>query len=207
MVPGKGIMLSHRLRTLRRSRGLSQIDLAEKAGLSQSYLSRLEQGVLANPSSSVLERLADALGVHVALLYGQPDGAENGKRLEGISVSGEVNVANGSGGEVRTVNSDMLVLPESLTAYRIREEGLVPGAGPGAHLLVVPSESPADGDLVVIRRGDRRWLRRVFRKPGQQLLLIPAGAESDSGLPPGTYGESEVEFEGRVRGIVYPPTD
>jgi len=48
------------------------MELAALAQVSQSYLSRLEKGVLANPSAEVVQRLADALSVPVALLYTNP---------------------------------------------------------------------------------------------------------------------------------------
>lgn len=67
--------LGRRIRELRRSKGLTQVEVAESADLSQSYLSRIEQGQLVNPTSDSVARLADALGVPVALLY-IPAGAE-----------------------------------------------------------------------------------------------------------------------------------
>jgi len=52
-----------RLRTLREKRGLTQVQLGEKAQLSQEYIARLETGTKANPSLDVLLRLAKGLGV------------------------------------------------------------------------------------------------------------------------------------------------
>lgn len=56
-----------RLKVLRRRRGLTQTELAARAGISRGYLSRLEIA-RQDPSLSVLEKLATALGVTVARL-------------------------------------------------------------------------------------------------------------------------------------------
>ena len=54
-----------RLRTLRESKGITQAELAKKAGVSRAYLSRLEMG-LHDPPLSRLRKLAAALRVKVA---------------------------------------------------------------------------------------------------------------------------------------------
>ena len=55
--------LGARIRSLREEIGLSQAQLAEQAGLSQGYLSQIENDEVQNPSASVLFRLAQALHV------------------------------------------------------------------------------------------------------------------------------------------------
>jgi transcriptional regulator with XRE-family HTH domain len=55
----------------REVRGLTQVELAKKAQLSQGYVSKLEVGDQKNPSIAVLKRLAKALGVPVAELLEQ----------------------------------------------------------------------------------------------------------------------------------------
>lgn len=51
------------LRNLRLARGLTQAELAARAGVDRSYVSRLERGQRANPSQDVLAALARVLGV------------------------------------------------------------------------------------------------------------------------------------------------
>jgi len=55
---------SARLRELRSNRGLTQVDLARKAGVTASYVWRLESGGAA-PGIDLVERLATALGTTV----------------------------------------------------------------------------------------------------------------------------------------------
>ena len=65
MTPGE--RMAKRLKTLRRRRGLTQEALAAKAGLSRTYLARLETA-RQDPTLSTLVKLAKALGVPVAAL-------------------------------------------------------------------------------------------------------------------------------------------
>ena len=55
--------LSERVRTLREAAGLSQQEIAIKADLSLSQISKLEQGKKADPRASTLIALALALGI------------------------------------------------------------------------------------------------------------------------------------------------
>ena len=59
--------MATRLRLLRERRGLTQEQLAEKSGVSRTYLARLETG-RQDPTLSTLEKLAKALGVKVGRL-------------------------------------------------------------------------------------------------------------------------------------------
>jgi transcriptional regulator with XRE-family HTH domain len=56
-----------RIKTLREHRGMTQEELAEKAGVSRTYLARLETA-RQDPTLSTLEKLAKALRVKVAKL-------------------------------------------------------------------------------------------------------------------------------------------
>ena len=57
-----------KLRAIRLQKKLTQVQLAEKAQLSQEYIARLETGSKANPSLDVLDRLAKGLKVKVGKL-------------------------------------------------------------------------------------------------------------------------------------------
>ncbi len=68
--PGQGLQkwmgyVSQKIQSLRKKEGLTQQELAEKSGLLQSHISRLEAGKH-SPSHATLKRLATALGVPVA---------------------------------------------------------------------------------------------------------------------------------------------
>ncbi len=66
-----GLTLGERVAELRRRRGVSQRELASEVRRSESWVSQVERGVMPVERLSVLQRLADALGVTVVDL--RPD--------------------------------------------------------------------------------------------------------------------------------------
>lgn len=67
-------MLGDKIRGIRKSEGLTVTALADKVGVSESYISQLERG-LADPSVSLLRRLAWALHTSVSAFFDE-EGAE-----------------------------------------------------------------------------------------------------------------------------------
>jgi transcriptional regulator with XRE-family HTH domain len=64
--------LGQTIKALREARGLSPAALADLARISRSYLSQIESGQMANPSATVLYRIARHLGTSIAILLGEP---------------------------------------------------------------------------------------------------------------------------------------
>jgi transcriptional regulator with XRE-family HTH domain len=58
------------LKTLREEKGLTQVELANKAKVERTYIVKLESGDKKNPSLDILKKLAKALGVPVTELLG-----------------------------------------------------------------------------------------------------------------------------------------
>ena len=56
------------IKRLRTERGLTQVELAKKAKVTQTYIAKIEGGDRVSPSLPVLKRLAKALGVPVTAL-------------------------------------------------------------------------------------------------------------------------------------------
>jgi len=63
------------LREWRRYRALSQVDLAQKAGVTEATISRLEQSGHSPPRPSTIRKLADALEIAPHELYAPPSTA------------------------------------------------------------------------------------------------------------------------------------
>ncbi|WP_349410683.1 helix-turn-helix transcriptional regulator [Pseudalkalibacillus sp. SCS-8] len=59
-------MIGKNIIGLRKKKGLSLTELAERAGISKSYLSNIERDVNTNPSIQVLLKLAHVLQVDIA---------------------------------------------------------------------------------------------------------------------------------------------
>lgn len=56
------------LKQLREANNMTQVELAKRASVTQTYIAKLEAGDKKNPSLEVLKRLARALGVPVTEL-------------------------------------------------------------------------------------------------------------------------------------------
>ena len=63
--------ISLRIRELRKAKGWSQAELAERAKVTQATVSRIEGGKVASLDLEVFEKLANALDVHPAVLIDQ----------------------------------------------------------------------------------------------------------------------------------------
>ena len=68
-----------RLKEVRESRGLTQVQLAEESGVGRPTISNIENGKTSGIDFEVLEKLANALGVNAAVLIDHTPG-EKGKR-------------------------------------------------------------------------------------------------------------------------------
>ena len=65
--------ISLRIRELRKAKGWSQAELAQRADVTQATVSRIEGGKVASLDLEVFEKLAKALDVHPAVLIDQKD--------------------------------------------------------------------------------------------------------------------------------------
>ena len=76
-------LLGMAIKTQRTSLGISQEELAYRAGLHRTYVSDLERGVR-NPSMDSIEKLARALQLSVSTLFEQASKDDGAKRTVGI---------------------------------------------------------------------------------------------------------------------------
>lgn len=72
-------MIGERIRKLRKSKGYSLSELADKAGVSKSYLSYLERDLQTNPSLQFLQKISISLGTNIEYLL---DGRSKDKKME-----------------------------------------------------------------------------------------------------------------------------
>jgi transcriptional regulator with XRE-family HTH domain len=57
------VKTGEKLKRYRRGAGLTQVELAEESGLSQSTITQIEKGNITEPRPGTLKALADALGI------------------------------------------------------------------------------------------------------------------------------------------------
>jgi len=67
-------MIGKRIQRIRKEKGLSLSELAERAGVAKSYLSSIERGLQSNPSIQFLEKVSTVLGLTVeAIIHEEPE--------------------------------------------------------------------------------------------------------------------------------------
>jgi len=85
--------LGKKIRQLREELGMSQAQLSSQGGLSQGYLSQLENDEVQNPSAAVIFRLAQALNVDPRVLMdaaGYDRGANGSESEFAVTVDPEL---------------------------------------------------------------------------------------------------------------------
>lgn len=70
--------LGEKVRAAREANGWKQRDLAQAMNISESYVSAIENGAIANPKADTITRLAAVLGVTPNDLLLDPEPAEAG---------------------------------------------------------------------------------------------------------------------------------
>jgi transcriptional regulator with XRE-family HTH domain len=129
--------VGHRLRELRRARGLTVGELATRADLTAGFISQLERD-LTSASLASLARICDVLGITIGyLLSGSPGVTVFRRDEQPIAEPGF------EGAEHRLV----VMRERRFNATRSRIE---PGAGPGEGLYTLP----ADVELVYVLDGE-----------------------------------------------------
>ncbi|MDN5860014.1 MAG: XRE family transcriptional regulator [Pseudonocardia sp.] len=174
------------LRMLRRERGWTLEVLAERAGMTKSYLSKVERGH-STPSIAVALSLAGALGVDVAALFGELDGTspieidratgrDAGAAATPSDGSTYLGIATGIAG--KQMLPFVLYPPADATPCTFRDHD-------GDEFVVVLSgevelrfpdrvERLAAGDSAYFRGGVAHYFRSVGPDPAEVLAVIAA---------------------------------
>lgn len=172
------VHLSRNLRTLREARGLTQQQMAKLSGVPRPTWANLESGV-ANPTLSVLARVADALQVRLEELIEPP------KSLAKLYKAAELPMRRRGAVQVRKL------LPESLPGLELERMEFAPGSAmtgiphtPGTreYLTCERGEielsvsgktwSLAAGDVVVFRGDQRHGYRNASQAPATAYSVI-----------------------------------
>lgn len=136
--PAEERELGTRIRRLREDRGHSLREVAESAGVSESFLSQVERGV-ASPSVASLRRIAEALGESVGSFFGGPAVAGTLVRVRDRR---------------RLVHpqrhwEDVLLTPPGSRRLQVILSTIEPGAGSGEE----PYTHDSDEECVIVLRG------------------------------------------------------
>jgi XRE family transcriptional regulator of biofilm formation len=79
---GRSDMIGKRVQQLRKEKGMSLTELAERAGVAKSYISSLERDIQKNPSIQFLEKIAGVLKVPVDRLIDPDEASEKDREVD-----------------------------------------------------------------------------------------------------------------------------
>jgi len=156
--------IGQRIRALRDERGMKQKALAERAGLSNEHLSKIELGKEMNLRASTIEAIAKALGVDSAFLqYGTASGREysTSEHTDPTKWAPAIGLARAGRSGFFTEQGypsfegfDKVERPPDLTGphvYGVKLEGdsMIPRFQEGDIVLVDPDVQPQAGNYVI----------------------------------------------------------
>jgi repressor LexA len=190
--------LGERIRKLREEKGITQAELARRAGLSPQYMCDIELD-RANPGLKVLERLASALEVSLGAMLDETLPFSRAEEVVEVPVIGRVP----AGGPVLSEETIIGYLP---LPRRFAEEGFIclevrgdsmEGVGiyDGDHVLVKLQPTAENGQTVVARVEGEVTVKRFYRV-GDKVRLEPANANYRP-IEPG-----QVEIIGVVKKVI-----
>lgn len=140
--PGESDRVGSRLREIRHAKGMAARDLAERAGVSAAYLSRLETGKV-SPTVASLSRVMQALGESVGALFERPHD-------QGPVVRADRRQLVRSHGV-----EDYRITPAWADRLEVLETVVQPGGGSGSS----PYSHPGDQECVLLLDGSLTiWL-------------------------------------------------
>ena len=175
---GSRIDFGEQVRALRVARRLTAAALAQQCGVSRSLVSQIETGRI-SPSLDVVRRLAAALAVPIAALFGPPDGTPEGATPEARPAV------------VRRDERKGLRLPRSRIMYELLSPNLR-GRLQVQWVELAPGEqAPHEG---FVHGGEECYVviegRVRFRVAGEEYVLDAGDALTfDSSLPHGASND------------------
>ena len=146
--------IAARLKALREARGVTKYRLAKLTGVSETYIYRIERGLIENPRRDTLQKLAQGLSITLAQLVGETGPLETWQLVE-QSLKAYIPVYTGIY-EVGMEAVDYVVCtrakipPETLRGYRIDGLSLEPEIRAGDTVIVDSAIVPTTGDLVLV---------------------------------------------------------
>lgn len=161
-----------RLKSLRERRGLSQNALAERSGVSNSTVSRIEKGVISSPGVDVLRKFADALRVDLSEITGErPLPPRRADIFEGVAYVPVMRVRVQASGaptwddtrETVVVSATMARGRPNIRAAIVSGRCMEPYVMPGERIVFDPDTHPQDRDMVVVTDDEGATLVKWFR--------------------------------------------
>lgn len=172
-------MLANRLKDLRKQKGLTLEELADKIGTSKQTIHRYENGTIANIPHEKIKLLAEALGTAPSALMGWDDGISSFDNilpistkllplLGTISCGQPVYAAEQHGSYISTskdMDADFCLRAngDSMIGARIYDGDLV---------FIKKQESVDNGEIAAVIIDDEATLKRVYYYPEESKIIL-----------------------------------
>lgn len=137
------MLLGKKIRKKRLEKGMKLVNVAQKTGYSQSYISQIERGII-NPSVVALQKIGDCFGVPTAFFF------ESEKESETVSEKNIVKFRNDPVGIVRKDERRGILYPSSHITYQLLSPDL---QGRMELLLINSPPGSSTGDESFIHEG------------------------------------------------------
>lgn len=165
--------VGERIKELRTSLGISQVDFADKIGISKQLLYKYEANVITNIPSDKLEIIADSLYTTPAYLMGWES-----NRKKGVEINVYGKVAAGIPLEMIEDIIDTEEIPEEMArsgtffGLRIKGDSMEPKILDGDVVIVRQQSDAESGETVIATiNGDSATCKRL-KKYGEGIALI-----------------------------------
>lgn len=196
--------VGERIKELREKRKMAGVHLAARAGINQSYLSKLERGK-AGFSEEGLTKIARALGTNVSTLFGNgslaPARVSNGLGVAVLTIEQAAlpadMISNGKIEGFILAEADNV---EDLFALYIRDQSNYPEFRIDDLVIIDRSASPRPGDMVIAVDGKGEAIFRRYRviKSGSRGAVVFALVPMNEDYP--TLRSDECPLS--VRGVM-----
>lgn len=211
------------LRTLRKKKGIGQVELAGMLGIGQSSLSRYESGQSDIPTD-ILTKMAEIFEVstdNILGLDGEPEPFGRAIEIQPelfpedevlIPVMVSLRCGFNSAGEP-CVFKDRKPVPVSwvrrwgknIVYVEAVGDSMVPTVTPGDLCICVPGSAWESGNIVVVNINDSDTIKRIKRTKDGGVDLIPDNEEYDTmHLTPDDISRFQVRVLGRIVKVIGP---
>ena len=148
-------MLGEKLRALRLERGLTQVQLAEKVGISNNLYNKYEKKGVRPPYETIV-KIASALEISAAVLLDEiaaypSEPTVNMPIVGSVRAGMDGNIVTDDTGETRTIAASALHgRPDEFFLLRVRGDSMYPEVLDGDCVLVRKTESVESGVMAVV---------------------------------------------------------
>ncbi|MGB5925207.1 MAG: LexA family transcriptional regulator [Dehalococcoidia bacterium] len=155
--------LAVRLKHLRQAKGLTKYRLAKISGLSETYIYRIERGLIENPRRDTLQKLAHGLAVPVAFLIAETPPSDTWQLLEHY-LKAYIPVYPGIEDGMTPVDyvayTTATIPRDTMRAYRADTFYWYPDVQPDDTLVVDTALPPENGDLVIAIKDGQPFVQK-----------------------------------------------